>query len=104
MPHSESTLQSVEGITCFAKIDMAHAYWQLPLAKESQEMLSIQNPLGVYSSTRALHGSTDGGNYYQSANALSDRVRKLFQWIDDLVLYSGDDAELLDNLLEFLKV
>ncbi len=48
MLHPESLLQSTQGSSCLAKVDMAHAYWQLPLAPESQEMLSIQTPLGVW--------------------------------------------------------
>ena len=45
MPHLESLLQSVQGSTCFAKMDMSHAYWQLPLHPSSQETMSIQTPL-----------------------------------------------------------
>lgn len=48
MPHLESMLQSTAGSLCFAQIDMAHAYWQLLLAKDSQEMLSIKTPLRVF--------------------------------------------------------
>lgn len=66
MPHLESMLTSIEGSQVFSKLDMAHAYWQLPLSKDSQEILSIQTPLGVYSSNRMLQGSTDAGNHFQA--------------------------------------
>ena len=41
-------MQSVEGSEVFAEVDMAHAYWQLPLADESKELMFIQTPLGVF--------------------------------------------------------
>ncbi len=50
MPHLKSLLQDIEGSKYFANIDLAHGYWQISLAKESQEMTSIQTPIGVYSS------------------------------------------------------
>ena len=69
-------------------------------------MLSIQTPLGVYSSTRVLQGGTDAGNHFQAvtADTFAERVQKLLQWIDDFVLYAKTEVELLDNILEFLKV
>ncbi len=106
MPHLESSLQSTQGSTCFAKVDMAHAYWQLPLAPESQEMLSIQTPLGVYSSRRLLQGSTDAGNHFQAVtqDALQGRVDNLLQWLDDFLVLSRNETELLDSIQEFLTV
>jgi hypothetical protein len=37
MPNPEAMLHTTEGSSCYAKIDMCHAYWQLPFDKESQE-------------------------------------------------------------------
>ena len=48
MSHLDSHLQDIEGSTCFANLDLTHGYWQVPLSKESQEMMSIQTPIGVY--------------------------------------------------------
>lgn len=106
MPHLESILQSTEGSVCFAQIDMAHAYWQLPLAKDSQEMLSIQTPLVVYSSNRLLQGITDAGNHFQAVtqDALQGRVTNLLQWLDDFLIHAGKEGELLRELQQFFRV
>jgi hypothetical protein len=56
MPNLEAMLQTTEGSSYYAKIDMCHAYWQLPLDKESQDYMSIQTPLGVHTPTRTLQG------------------------------------------------
>jgi hypothetical protein len=67
MPHLESMFHSVQGSRYFAKIDLCHAYWQLALAVESQEIFSIQTPAGIYTPTRLIQGRTDTGNYFQGA-------------------------------------
>ena len=81
MPHLESSFQNVLGSTCFRKFDAAHGYWQLPLAPQSQEMMSIQTPLGVYSSNRLLQGGYDSGNHFQAviAEKFQERVQKMLQ-------------------------
>lgn len=106
MPHLESMLQSKQGSNCFAKIDMAHAYCQLPLAPQSQEMLSIQTPIGVFTSRRLLQGSTDAGNHFQAVTqeAFQNRDDKMLQWIDDFLLHAPNENVLLDSIHEFLKV
>ena len=106
MPHLESLLQDVEGSTCFASFDLAHGYWQIPLAKESQEMMSIQTPIGVYSSRRLLQGGSDSGNHFQAVlgEKFAGRVKRLIQWLDDFLFYSRDESGLLDDLEAFLQV
>lgn len=106
MPHLESLLQTTAGSVCFAKIDMAHAYWQLPLAQDSQEMLSIQTPLGVYSSTRLLQGSTDAGNHFQAVTQelFQEKVPRLLQWLDDFLLHADSEQQLLDSVDQFLGI
>lgn len=106
LPHLESSMQTVEGSRCFAKIDMAHAYWQLPLADQSKEIMSIQTPLGVFSSNRLLQGSTDAGNHFQSVTsdafiAISDN---LLQWMDDFMIHAKNEEGLLNKIEQFFKV
>lgn len=81
MPHLESKFQDVAGSTCFVSCDLAHGYWQIPLAAESQEMLSIQTPRGVFSSRRLLQDGSDSGNHFQAVlgHRFSGRVDKMLQ-------------------------
>ena len=106
LPHLESIMQLVEGSTCFAKVDMAHAYWQLPLAEESKEIMSIQTPLGVFSSNRLLQGSTDAGNHFQSvtSEAFIEISDNLLQWMDDFMIHDRSEQELLNKIEYFFKV
>jgi RNase H-like domain found in reverse transcriptase/Reverse transcriptase (RNA-dependent DNA polymerase) len=105
MPNLEAMLQAVEGSSYYAKVDLCHAYWQLPLAKESQECMSIQTPLGVHTPTRTLQGSTDAGNNFQASTSEVFRTMHdhLLQWIDDFVLHATTEQELLDLLEEYFR-
>jgi hypothetical protein len=47
MPNIEVMLTKVAGSRVFAKFDMLHAFWQIPLAPESQDYLSFQTPIGT---------------------------------------------------------
>jgi RNase H-like domain found in reverse transcriptase/Reverse transcriptase (RNA-dependent DNA polymerase) len=106
MPNLEGMLQAVEGSSYYAKVDLCHAYWQLPLAKESQEYMSIQTPLGVHTPTRTLQGSTDAGNNFQASTSDVFRTMHdhLLQWIDDFVLNATTEQGLLDLLEEYFII
>ena len=106
MPHLESTFQDIVGSTCFANVDLAHGYWQVPLSEESQEMMSIQTPIGVYSSRRLLQGGSDSGNHFQAvlSHKFDGRVNKMLQWLDDFLFYAKSEDELLSNIKSFLLV
>jgi len=100
MPDLESMIRSIGDSKIFAKMDMVHAYWQIPLHPDSQEAMSIQTPIGVYTPQRILQGSTDAGNHFQSTTsqiftALHDW---LLQWVDDFLMHSRFDPRNLKAL------
>lgn len=106
MPDLESMIRSVGDSKVFAKMDMVHAYWQIPLHLDSQECMSIQTPAGVFTPQRILQGSTDAGNHFQSVTSqifipISDF---LLQWVDDFLLHSRDEDELVVHLEKFFKL
>lgn len=106
MPHLKSHLQDTGGSTCFASVDLAHGYWQVALSQESQEMMSIQTPFGVYSSRRLLQGGSDSGNHFQAVlhEKLDGRVENLLQWLDGFLLHAAKEDQLLDQIENFLCV
>ena len=106
LPHLESTLQNCEGSKHFANIDFSHGFWQIPLSKEIQEVMSIQTGSGVYSPTRTLQGRADSATYFQdeTSEKFQGRVDKMLQWIDDFLLYSKSEQELLEIMEIFFTV
>ena len=97
MLHLNSEIQTVEGSNCFAKADMVDAYWKIPLDEESHEIMSIQTPVGVYSSERLLQGNTDAGNHFQAVTSeiFNEIARNMLQWLDGFLLHARSEAELL---------
>lgn len=97
MPDLEAMCRSVGGSKVFAKIEMCHAYWQIPLAADSCEIMSIQTPIGVFTPNRILQGSTDAGNHFQAvtACAFEPLTNNMLQWLDDFLLHARTESQLL---------
>jgi len=105
MPNLESLLQTTGGSKVFSKIDLCHAYWQIPLHPDSQECMSIQTPLGVQTPRRVLQGGTDAGNHFQACTAplFEELSENLLQWLDDFLLHAKSEKELIEFLKEFFR-
>jgi hypothetical protein len=105
MPNLEAMLQTTEGSSYYAKIDMCHAYWQLPLDKEIPEYMSIQTPLGVHTPTRTLQGGTDAGNNFQASTSevFSALRANVLQWIDNFVIHARSEDQLLTLLGQYFS-
>lgn len=69
MPDMETMTSPIYETSGFAQVDMCHAYWQLPLGKLSQEVMTVQTPLGIFSPIRVLQCSTDAANHFQAATS-----------------------------------
>ena len=105
MPDFEGMLQSTAGSKCFSNLDMCDAYWQVPLHPDSQECVSIQTPVGVFTATRSLQGSTDAGNHFQSTTSkIFAEIDKMLQWQDDFLLHEQSENGLLNNIERFFKL
>jgi Reverse transcriptase (RNA-dependent DNA polymerase) len=103
MPSLETVLQEVVGCTCFVNIDFSSAYWQIPLAKEAQEILSVQTPDGVCTTTRSLQGSSNAGQHFTAvtSDAFCELRSAIFKYLDDFLLHAKDENELLGLLQRF---
>ena len=87
-------------------MDMCYGYWQIPLARESQEVMSIQTPCGVYTPIRILQGPTDAGNHFQAltSRVFADMSGNLLQWLDDSLIHSRKyGMKLLARKLSLFK-
>ena len=58
------------------------------MSVRSQEIMSIQTSVGVYSPTRMLQDGTDSATYFhdQTREKFLGKLDKLLQWIDDYLL------------------
>lgn len=63
MNHLDSEIQGFGGSTCFATLDFASGYWQLPLQGDSYTARGVVTPKGVYASRRVLPGLANATSY-----------------------------------------
>ena len=57
MPNLKQELHKMSRSTSHTNFDLLHAYWQLPLHENSQELQCFTTHDGVYSPTRVFHGT-----------------------------------------------
>lgn len=105
MPNLEQELTRLGGARYFARWDLSHCYWQLPLDKTSQECQSFITPDGIFSPTRVLHGTTNAVLFLQStlAACLPQNLRsQILWWLDDILIFSETIPDHLLAIQRFL--
>ena len=107
MPNLDVVSESVSNAKFFSSFDFMKGYWQTPLHKDSQEILSMVTDRAVYTPTRVIMGTVDAVMYFQSTmqECFKDRLYKsLLLWIDDLLSYAESPTGLLDNMEYIFRV
>lgn len=76
--------------------------WLLALEKGSQDMISIQQPCGIFYPTKVVQGGTD----FQAVTRekFEPVVPSGIQWLDDFLLHAKSEDELVDAIAKFLVV
>lgn len=62
------------GARYFAKLDLLHGHWKIPLAPEAKVVFMIVTPWSLYSPTRVQQGASNDTTYYQPT--LTERLRE----------------------------
>ena len=106
MPHLDSEIHDLSGSQWFAKIDFVGGYWQLPLAEDSQEIMSFVVPQGIYKPTRTPQGAKQSApNFQAKVEPLFSEIRSnLKAWLDDFLLHCSTFDDLLDKLRFFFSI
>ena len=109
MPNIDQKLYTVGVSKYFAKFDLSHGYWQLPLHADSQECQSFVTGDGVCTPTRVLQGTTNAVIYLQYTLAYllrPDLLNDVLYWLEDILLhYKTIDGVLksMENLFSMFK-
>ncbi|GMF42756.1 unnamed protein product [Phytophthora fragariaefolia] len=107
MPILQVITENVRGMCFFGLLDFVKGYWQLPLAKASQELLSYMTDAKVYTPPRAPQGCYDAALHFQMTmeHCFAKLLyRHLLIWIDDLLLYAEDTDTYLEKLSELFAL
>ncbi|GAB9477013.1 hypothetical protein Gpo141_00014072, partial [Globisporangium polare] len=99
MPNLQVALEHCKHKKYYAVFDFLKGFWQLPLAKESQEIMSYMTDKKVFTPTRVPQGCTDAALHFQVTveKVLADLLYKeVLVWIDDLLLFADTVEELVN--------
>jgi hypothetical protein len=105
MPNLQDDLHDFYGSEVFATLDFCQGYWQIPLHKDSKDCQSFITPDGVYTPTRVLHGTRNSTQHLQSVLVfmMDDIKSKIKVWLDDCLLHTKTEDDLLSTLSFFFK-
>lgn len=100
IPYLDSEFRRVAGLSIFASFDFSHGYWQLDLKEDSRDCQSSITPDGVYTPTRVFHVTKNGVAHIQSSvqEILGKLANWVIIWLDDLLMFSKSEAQLLESL------
>jgi Reverse transcriptase (RNA-dependent DNA polymerase) len=107
MPNLYVVLERCSGKRYYAVFDFVKGFWQLPLHKDSQEILSYMTDRGVYTPTRVPQGCTDAALHFQATMEMVLAVllyKNVLVWIDDVLVFADTVDELFDVLELMFKL
>ena len=107
MPFQAAILERVQKAIVLATFDLIKGFWQMPLEKASQEILSFLLDGKVMTPTRVMQGHCDSALYFQSVMErclASMMMDNLLVWIDDVLLFAKSVDEYLEKLEMFLAL
>ena len=107
MPHMDVMLMHLQGATVFFSLDFFKGFWQLPLHPDSQELLAVLFPNGIFAPTRVPQGHADAAGFFQSTmlHVFEDIYLKgVVCWLDDLLGYAPTTRKLLDLLRRVFQI
>jgi hypothetical protein len=106
MPSVEHAFANFQGAKVFSILDLNSAYYQIPLSARSRKATAFCTPFGLYEFTKLPMGISVG------CQVLSRVIDTLFgdlkhsyvyNFMDDLVVYSGSMEEHLEHLREVFR-
>ena len=104
LPRIEDLFTSLARGKIFSKLDLSHAYLQLPLAEESQPLLTINTHKGLYRSLRLpFEISSAPAIFQRTMETLLQGLHHVCVYLDDILITGRSQLEHLKNLEEVLK-
>ena len=104
LPKIEDIFAELAGGTSFTKIDLAHAYQQLPVEESSRQFLTINTHKGLFTYNRLAFGVASAPSIYQKTmEQIVQGLKGVQVYLDDIICTGSSDREHLDNLDQLLS-
>ena len=104
LPKPEDLFATLAGGKKFTKLDLSHAYLQLPLDEKSRKYVTINTHRGLYEYTRLPFGISSAPATFQKVmDTILQGIPNVICYIDDILVTGADDQTHLRNLAEVLQ-
>ena len=104
IPRIEELFASLAGGKAFTKLDLLHAYLQIPLAPESQEYVTVNTHKGLFRYERLPFGVASPPSIFQRVmESLLQGIAGVCVYLDDIIVSGHTDQEHLHNLTQVLS-
>lgn len=92
-------LTSLSGGKVFSKLDLAHAYQQIPLDEESKDLTAINTEKGLFCYNRLPFGISAAPAIFQrTMEGILQGLPQVCVYMDDILVTGATEAEHLKNL------
>lgn len=99
LPRIDDIFALLEGGKTFSKLDLAHAYLQVPLEEGSKKLVTINTPKGLYHYNRLLLGISAAPSIFpQTMEGLLHGIPHTSVYLDDILVTGRTDEEHLQNV------
>lgn len=90
LPHIDELFSSLRGGTLFSTIDLANAYYQVPLHEDSRDFTALITHKSLFRFHRVPHGLASAPSAFQKMMAtLLEGVSGVQNYLDNLVVYGA---------------
>lgn len=94
IPTSEEIFTELKGAKVFTVLDIASAFWQIPLSEKSSRLCTVSTPFGRYKFLRLPFGINSAPEILQKEmHGLIEGLEGVTSYMDDVLVYGKDHEE-----------
>ena len=99
MPNVRDTLDKMQGAILFSKMDMASAYWAVPIREEDKQKTAFMTPRRLLEMNVMAFGLCNSqATYQRMMDTILEEIEEVDSFVDDVVQYSKNFADMLKTL------
>ena len=104
IPRIEELFASLAGGKTFSKLDLSHAYLQVPLDETSRRLVTINTHKGLFEYQRLPFGIASAPSIFQRVmENLLKGIPRVCVYLDDILVTGSTEEEHLSNLAQVLE-
>ena len=99
LPNPQDLFAALAGGKIFTKLDLSHAYQQMPLDEESQKYVTINTHMGLFRYTRLPYGIASAPSMFQAQmEQVLQGIPGVLVFLDDILITGENEAVHLQRL------